>query len=93
MSNLQINFDKPIKLYCDNKFVIEITKNLVQYDHTKYIEIDRHFTKEKINNRTIITLYVSTQKQRADIFTKGLHSPRLIKMITKLRMENIHLPT
>lgn len=38
LSYLQIIFYKPIKLHYDNKFVIEVVKNHVQYDHIKYVE-------------------------------------------------------
>lgn len=32
----------------DNKVPISIAHNLVQHDRTKYIEVDRHFIKEKL---------------------------------------------
>ncbi|KAG8473197.1 hypothetical protein CXB51_035225 [Gossypium anomalum] len=35
----------PMKLYCDNKAAISIAHNSVQYNRTKLVEIDRHFTK------------------------------------------------
>ncbi|RDY01939.1 putative mitochondrial protein, partial [Mucuna pruriens] len=37
-----------MKLYCDNKVAISIAQNLVQHNHTKHVEIDIHFIKEKI---------------------------------------------
>jgi hypothetical protein len=33
-------------LFCDNKATIDISHNLIQYNRTKHIEIDRHFIKE-----------------------------------------------
>ena len=39
----------PLKLYCDKKATINIAHNSIQHDQTKYIEIDRHFIKEKAN--------------------------------------------
>ena len=42
----------PMKLFCDNKAAISIAKNLVHHDRTKYVEIDRHFIKEKLDNGT-----------------------------------------
>lgn len=38
-----------MNLYCDNKTTIAIAQNLVQYDHTKHVEIDRHFIKDKLD--------------------------------------------
>ena len=41
-----------MKLFCDNKAAISIAKNLVHHDRTKYVEIDRHFIKEKLDSET-----------------------------------------
>lgn len=35
--------------YYNNKSTISITHNPVQHEKTKYIEVDRHFIKEKLN--------------------------------------------
>jgi hypothetical protein len=37
--------DTEIKMYCDNKAVIAINNNPIQYDRTKYVKVDRHFIK------------------------------------------------
>nr|GEV92049.1 ribonuclease H-like domain-containing protein [Tanacetum cinerariifolium] len=36
------------QIMCDNKAAIEISKNSVQHDRTKHVEVDRHFIKEKL---------------------------------------------
>ena len=46
MNDLYINWEGPMKLYCDNKSAINIAHNSVQHDRTKHIEIDRHFIRE-----------------------------------------------
>jgi hypothetical protein len=38
-----------MSLNCDNKAAITIAQNLVQHDHTKHVEINRHFIKEKLD--------------------------------------------
>lgn len=50
LDDLKIRWEKPIKLYCDNKFVISITHNPVQHDRTKHIKIDRHFIMETLDD-------------------------------------------
>ena len=77
-------------MYCDNKFVIPIAQNPVQYDKTKHIEIDRHFIKESIEEGTMIPLFVGSSEQVADIFMEGLPSPQFHKLLSKLCMTNIH---
>ena len=34
-----------MKLFCNNKVAISIANNLVQYDRTEHVEVDRHFWK------------------------------------------------
>jgi len=66
----RIKWDKPMKLYYDNKFAISIAHNLVQHDRTKHIEIDQHFIKENLDNDQICIPYVSSQNNLGDQ-TKG----------------------
>lgn len=49
-------------LYCDNKSAMSITHNLVQYDKTKYIEVDKHSIKEKLDSGLICTQCVYSRK-------------------------------
>lgn len=49
--------------------------DLVQYDQTKQVEVDRHFIKEKLDSGLLCTPYISTSGQLADILTKGLRNP------------------
>lgn len=67
----------PMKLFCDNQAAISIAHNPVHHDRTKYVEVDRHFIKEKINNGTVICMtYLPSQQQIADILTKSLPRPK-----------------
>ncbi|EXB96864.1 hypothetical protein L484_016637 [Morus notabilis] len=61
----------PMKLFCDNKAAISIANNPVQHDHMKYVEIDRHFIKEKLEDGVICVSFLPTTQQIADAFTKG----------------------
>ena len=45
--DLKIPVQRPIELLCTNQSAIMIAHNPIQYDRTKYIEIDRHFLKKK----------------------------------------------
>ena len=82
----------PMELYCDNKAAISIAHNPVQHDRTKHVEIDRHFIKEKVENGLVCLSYISSNKQLADILTKGLPGHQFQEFIGKLGMEDIYQP-
>ena len=44
----------------------------MQHDRTKHVEVGRHFIKEKLDNGTICTPFVSFGNQLANVLTKGL---------------------
>jgi hypothetical protein len=56
----------------------------VYYAHTKHIEVDYHFVREKVLNQDISIWFISTHDQISDIFTKGLSSARFLTLKSKL---------
>lgn len=84
--------NKPMKLYCNNKTAISIAQNLMQYDRTKHVEIDKHFIKEKFEDRAICMPYILTAQKIADILTKGLIRPNFEMLVSKLYMIDIYAP-
>ena len=81
-----------MRLYCDNKAVINIAHNPVQHDKTKHVDIDRHFIKEKLREGLICTPFVKTIDQLDDILTKGLASRPFYYILSKLGMRDIFVP-
>ncbi|KAK1397800.1 hypothetical protein POM88_007663 [Heracleum sosnowskyi] len=63
---------RDIPIYCDNTSAIAISYNPVQHSRTKHIDIRHHFIREHVEQETVKLIYVPTDKQLADIFTKPL---------------------
>jgi hypothetical protein len=61
-------------IYCDNISVVYLSTNPVQHQHTKHVEIDLHFIRERVTIGQVNILHVPTTSQFFDIFTNGLPS-------------------
>jgi hypothetical protein len=70
--DIQVEYDEPIPIYCDNTSDISISKNLVMHSKTKHIPIKYHFLREQVVEKNIRVEYVGTKEQLVDIFTKPL---------------------
>ncbi|RVW83727.1 Retrovirus-related Pol polyprotein from transposon RE1 [Vitis vinifera] len=90
LDGLRIKWDGLMKLYCDNKSAINIAHNPIQHDRKKHIKIDRHFIKEKLEERVVCMSYVPSEHRLADILTKRLNSSMFHDLVFKLGMEDIY---
>jgi bifunctional DNase/RNase len=72
LKDIQVDYDEPIPIYCDNTSAINISKNLVMHSKTKNIPIKYHFLEEHVAEKNIKVEYVCTKEQVENIFTKPL---------------------
>jgi hypothetical protein len=70
--DIQVEYDEPIPIYCDNTSSISISKNPVMHSKKNHIPIKYHFLQEQVAEKNIRVEYVDTKEQVADIFTKPL---------------------
>ena len=57
---------------CDNLNNIELAQNPVFHDRTKHIEVHYHYVRERVLSVEVKLVYVQTDRQTADIFTKPI---------------------
>ncbi|GJW11268.1 retrovirus-related pol polyprotein from transposon RE1 [Tanacetum coccineum] len=69
---VQSNLKVPITLFCDNKAAQKIATNPCYHERTKHLDIDSHFTWDKVQEGFLQTAYIPTSLQLADIMTKAL---------------------
>ena len=74
----------PIKIYSDNQSAIAIAYGNQQHARTKHFDIRLYFIRDIIENNEISIKYFPTDQMVADIFTKGLPSPRTKILSQKL---------
>jgi hypothetical protein len=72
LKDMQIDYDEPISIFCDNTSAISISNNIVMHSKTKNIPIKFHSLKEQVEKKNIRVEYVGTKEHIEDIFTKLL---------------------
>lgn len=77
---------KPVTLHCDNMSTLHITQNPMYHECTKHLEIDCHFTRDKVMEGLLQLTYLPTSSQLTDVFTKILPSAKFCHLLSKLGM-------
>jgi hypothetical protein len=73
-------------LYCDNTFVIDLSKNPEHYARTKHIDIQYHFVRNFIERKIIDLKYVCTKEQLADALTKAIDINSFRSFVEKINL-------
>ena len=72
LEDIQVKYDEPIPILCDNTSAISISKNPEMHSKTKHIPIKFHFLREQVTKKNNKLEYVETKEQITDIFTNPL---------------------
>ncbi|KAK8951996.1 hypothetical protein KSP39_PZI003390 [Platanthera zijinensis] len=93
LQDLDLQKDALISLFRDYKAAISIAHNPIQHDRPKHVEIDRHFVKDHLEKGNLVTPFVHSRDQLADVFTKGLGRDVFFDNIHRLCMTDIYYST
>ena len=76
-------YDKFI-LYCDNQSAIALAKNAMVHQRSKHIDIKYHFVRSIISSGVMELVFIATEKNIADIFTKPIAGVKLKNFVAAL---------
>lgn len=86
LKDLHHPINDSIPVFCDNLSAIKLAENPVFHARTKHVEVHYHFIREKVLQEEILLQHVDTEKQNADLFTKGLSIGKLKNFCNQLGM-------
>lgn len=66
-----------VTLHVDNKGAIALSKNPVNHQRSKHIDIKFHFIRSEIENKIVNLIYVPSDQNIADLFTKPVSKRKL----------------
>lgn len=84
---LNLPLEEPPILHCDNVSATYLASNPVMHARTTHIEIDYHFLRERVIRGSLHIVFVHSEYQLADVFTKGLSTTRFKYLRHKLTVQ------
>jgi hypothetical protein len=90
IETMGLKLEFPITIKVDNVGAIYLANNHTTSQRTKHIDIRQHFVREYIDDGIIKVLFVKSEDNDADIFTKNTTEELFIKQSEKI-VENIEM--
>jgi hypothetical protein len=88
LQELHAPLTKSTIVYCGNVSAVYLFTNPIQHQHTKHVEIDLHFVRERMTIGDVRILHVPMTSQFTDIFAKGLPTSVFFKFRSNLNIHN-----
>ncbi|WMV09073.1 hypothetical protein MTR67_002458 [Solanum verrucosum] len=85
---LGVTIPKAPLLWCDNIGASYLSINPVFHAHTKQVEIDFNFVRDKVARKDLTVQFLSSKDQLVDILTKPLTSSRFELLRSKLNLSS-----
>ncbi|MCO5597570.1 hypothetical protein L7F22_051649 [Adiantum nelumboides] len=77
MADLGVEQDTVNTIYTDSQSALAVARNPVFHARTKHIEVHYHYVRERLSAGEISLVYVPTQDNLGDLFTKALSREKL----------------
>jgi hypothetical protein len=74
----------PIPVYIDNQAALRLSKNPVNHKRSKHIDLKYWFILGEVNTAQIKIVYIPTDENLADIFTKSTDAATFARHMGKL---------
>jgi hypothetical protein len=81
LQELGITHSTPPTLWCDNIGATYMSVNPVFHTRTKHVEIDFHFVRDRVADKSLVVRFVPTSDQIADVLTKPLVSAKFPSLL------------
>lgn len=78
-------------IYIDNQGAIKIIQNSQLHAKSKHIDIKYMFIRDIVSKEIVISVYVQSENQLADILTKALPRDKFTKLIARINMRNLEV--
>jgi len=84
ISEIRGQLRSPIVVNCNNQGAIALSKDSKFHLRTKHIDLWYHFVREAVEDDKIMVIYIPTEENVSDIFTKALARPKFVRFVEKL---------
>lgn len=84
LKDFDVVYTDSVFLFCDNDASIQIAVNPTCHECIKHVEVDCHFVRDKVVDKTISLTPIKSANQLADMFTKPLPATQLQPFMVKM---------
>ena len=84
---MQIISNSASTIWCDNLGVTYLSANPTFHAHTKHVEVDYHFVRDRVAKKDIQIHFIPSHDQLADVFTKPLPTAPFTTFLFKLQVD------
>jgi hypothetical protein len=78
----------PSKLYIDNQSALSVAKNPEHHGRMKHLDLCYYWLRDKVQTKTLQPLYQPTEDMPADLLTKALPRPQVLKLRSMMGLVN-----